>query len=428
MKRQKMIWSQQNGEDRLFWLEQGQCQSVPVFSHMAAKQGKGKLTVLLPPAAVEARLLRFPAAGAKDTQKMVARALETSSEQGKAAGYRWRAAKYEAGEQWLFTLASSAEKWQEVKREAESLGLDVKTAVSVYEGLWTLWQLISAADELETDVVLLYRSADNMTLLFLQNGQPIHGQTISRVQSAEEMAVAYQRVVHALSRQKIWQQTQKLFYLDEAKVPPALAKQLALLAETEVILLNAQVPFCQWQGEAEPLLVRAILEAEEKRLLAEGWWQDRLPMGRVQRSEKKLWAAVAMVAVAGSCYLGSNVLLWRAQAAVVEQASTTVLPQMTKREQVVTDYGAILQQIAAEKGDLQLQEMQWDEKGLMIYASAPNWAETAAFSERLKKVAGMGSVNIVRSEKLLRLEDQTLMSYVALTIRLDWKGDYADES
>ena len=76
---------------------------------------------------------------------------------------------------------------------------------------------------------------------------------------------------------------------------------------------------------------------------------------------------------------------------------------------------------------MQLQELLLDEKGLVIYASAPDWAEAAAFSERLKNVVGRGSMSIVRSEKLLRLENNTSISYVALTIRLEWEGGYTDE-
>ena len=36
-------------------------------------------------------------------------------------------------------------------------------------------------------------------------------------------------------------------------------------------------------------------------------------------------------------------------------------------------------------------------------------------------------MSIVRSEKLLRLENNTPISYVALTIRLEWEGGYTDE-
>ena len=134
---------------------------------------------------------------------------------------------------------------------------------------------------------------------------------------------------------------------------------------------------------------------------------------------------MAAVVIAGGCYLMSDLLLWRAQAAY--EAVPSVSPQITEHQRVATAYGAILQQIEAEKGPLQLQELLLDEKGLVIYASAPDWAEAAAFSERLKNVVGRGSMSIVRSEKLLRLENNTPISYVALTIRLEWEGGYTDE-
>ena len=261
-----------------------------------------------------------------------------------------------------------------------------------------------------------------MTLLFMHNGQPIHGQTMSRMQTAEEMAMAYKRTVNALVRQESWQQTQRVLYLEEGAEAKLLARQLAVLAETEVLLLNEQPPFVQWQTEAAPLLVRSLLATMEKNDPLDDW-QQSFSGSRPGRS-RSLLACAVLAALAGICWLGSAI--WLQQ--IEEQAAQRQISvQQQAAPRLESHYGQVLAHIDAVKGEVAVQEIKLEKKGLVIYASAPDWSEAAAFGGRLEALSEVGTMTITRSEKLQRLTDGQPEAFIALTIAISLERGASDE-
>lgn len=423
MKQQRILWNRLTEERALFRLEQGHCQKV--LSSSVQRSRKQPVMVLLPQAAVEAKLVRLPLVSERQTRQMLAMAWKTAEGEQKAALHKWRLVRKAEGEQWLFTISYAQESLYRAEQEAEMQGLAIKEIVGVYDALLILWQQLESSADLKGEVILLYHSGEYMTLLFMQNGQPIHGQTMSRMQTAEEMAGAFKRTVNALMRQELWQQTERLFYLEEGQEAELWAKQLAVLTETEVQLLNSQQPFDPCEAAEEMLLVHAYLEAAEKHSTAKGW-QQMVAASPDRWRRNSYRGAVAMVAIAGFCWLGSALWLEYTQKQAAEERSAIV--QQAEQAQRAPDYGQLLTGIAAEKGRVQLQEIQFGDRGLLIYVEAPNWSDAAAFGERLQGLIGISSITITRSEKLLRLEESTPASFIAVTIAIALEGGVSDES
>ena len=421
MKQQKMIWDHLSEEKNLVWLEQGQYQQIGVSAGLTGKPAqKRKAVVLLPPSAAEARLLRLPQADVRQTRQMLAMALQTAP--AEAVCYKWRAVRQEAEEQWLFAVTYSAADLQTVQQQAAEAGIAVKETIGIYEALLSVWQQLSAELKQAAETVLLYHAGEQMTLLFMQNGQPIHGQTMNRTQSAEEMALAYKRTVNALVRQELWHQTQTVLYLEEGAEAELFARQLAVLAETEVLLLNEQPPFSQWQSEEAPLLVRSLLESLEKNSLLENWQQSTV-INR-QKGSRALWGCIVLIALTGAIWLGSAIWLQQVQK---QTAGQPAIVQQASAERRESAYGQVLEHIDAIKGKTVLQEIKLEAKGLVIYASAPDWSEAAAFGERLEGLSEISTMTITRSEKLLRLRDGQPETFIALTIAVSLEGGVPDE-